>query len=89
MLNCSAIHAMSTSVLETLPSKLDIKRHSPSTLDIISMLSRVDCSLVVFFVVKSRQFYAKVTLSCDIASQRIRGPLVKTSLMSKPREAKR
>ena len=32
MLNRSASLAMSTSVLKTLPGKLDIKRHSPSIL---------------------------------------------------------
>ena len=32
MLNRSASLAMSTSVLEALPRKLDIKRHSPSIL---------------------------------------------------------
>ena len=32
MFNCSASLAMSTSVLKTLPGKLDIKRHSPSIL---------------------------------------------------------
>ena len=32
MLNCSASLAMSTSFLEALPGKLDIKRHSPSIL---------------------------------------------------------
>ena len=32
MLNRSASLAMSTSVLKALPSKLDIKRHSPSIL---------------------------------------------------------
>ena len=32
MLNCSASLAMSTSVLQALPGKLDIKRHSPSIL---------------------------------------------------------
>ena len=32
MLNRSACLAMSTSILEALPGKLDIKRHSPSIL---------------------------------------------------------
>ena len=32
MLNRSASLAMSTSILEALPGKLDIKRHSPSIL---------------------------------------------------------
>ena len=32
MLNRSASLAMSTSILKALPSKLDIKRHSPSIL---------------------------------------------------------
>ena len=32
MLNCSASLVMSTSILEALPGKLDIKRHSPSSL---------------------------------------------------------
>ena len=38
MLNCSASLAMSTSVLKDLPGKLDIKRHSPSILNILSSL---------------------------------------------------
>ena len=33
MLNRSASLALSTSVLKALPGKLDIKRHSPSTVD--------------------------------------------------------
>ena len=36
MLNHSASLAMSTSVLKALPGKLDIKRHSPSILYLIS-----------------------------------------------------
>ena len=36
MLNRSASLAMSTSVFEALPGKLDIKRHSPSILYICS-----------------------------------------------------
>ena len=34
MLNHSASLMMSTSILKALPGKLDIKRHSPSILDI-------------------------------------------------------
>ena len=37
MLNRSASLAMSTSVLKALPGKLDIKRHLPSILYIVSM----------------------------------------------------
>ena len=32
MMNCSASLTMSTGILEALPGKLDIKRHSPSIL---------------------------------------------------------
>ena len=39
MLNCSASLSMSTSVLEALPGKLDIKRHSPSILYISASLA--------------------------------------------------
>ena len=39
MLNSSASLAMSTSVLEALPGKLDIKRHSPSILYISASLA--------------------------------------------------
>ena len=38
MLNRSANLAMSTSVLKALPGKLDIKRHSPSTVFSINMV---------------------------------------------------
>ena len=44
MLNRSASHVMSTSVIKTLPGKLDIKRHSPSilyTLASLAMSTRV------------------------------------------------
>ena len=37
-MNCSASLAMSTSVLEALPGKLDIKRHSPSILYISGLI---------------------------------------------------
>ena len=37
MLNCLASLAMSTIVLKALPGKLDIKRHSPSILYILSV----------------------------------------------------
>ena len=39
MLNRSASLAMSTSVLKALPGKLDIKRHSPSILYVLSYIS--------------------------------------------------
>ena len=39
MLNRSANHAMSSSVLKALPGKLDIKRHSPSILYILASLA--------------------------------------------------
>ena len=38
MLNRSASHTMSTCVLKALPGKLDIKRHSPSTLYLQGLL---------------------------------------------------
>ena len=43
MLNRSASLAMSTCVLKALPGKLDIKRHSPSILYIISLYCS-DCA---------------------------------------------
>ena len=39
MLNLSASLAMSTRVLEALPGKLDIKRHSPSILYVSAILA--------------------------------------------------
>ena len=42
MLNRSACLAMSTSFLEALPGKLDIKRHSPSILYISTKISCAD-----------------------------------------------
>ena len=48
MLNCSASLAMSTGILKALPGKLDIKRHSPSILNIFSFCN--SCfSLVVLW----------------------------------------
>ena len=41
MLNCSASLAMSTSLLESLPGKLDIKRHSPSILHLSSFFTSI------------------------------------------------
>ena len=41
MLNRSASLAMSTSVLEALPGKLDIKRHSPSNLYFFDIMGQV------------------------------------------------
>ena len=44
MLNRSESLAMSTSVLEALPGKLDIKRHSPSILYILdSIMGKYHC----------------------------------------------
>ena len=40
MLNRSASLAMSTSVLKALPGKLDIKRHSPSVLYLLSLFTK-------------------------------------------------
>ena len=40
MLNCSASLVMSTSILKALLSKLDIKRHSPSILYVLSSVFR-------------------------------------------------
>ena len=48
MLNRSASHAISTSVLKALPDKLGIKRHSPS----------IDNSL--FFLAKSRRSFTQM-----------------------------
>ena len=48
MLNCSASLAMSTSVLEALPGKLDIKRHSPSFLYLLQHKCQ-HCSLVLLY----------------------------------------
>ena len=39
MLNRSASLAMSTSILKALPGKPDIKRHSPSILYVLTILS--------------------------------------------------
>ena len=43
MLNRSASLAMSTTILEALPGKVDIKRHSPSVLPAISDRDVVFC----------------------------------------------
>ena len=55
MLNRSASLAMSTSVLKALPGKLDIKRHSPSILYLLSgvgepFLEQNTCHCPVFCV---------------------------------------
>ena len=49
MLNQSASLAMSTSIFEALPGKLDIKRHSPSILYLFgSIHSKNPCVLPLF-----------------------------------------
>ena len=47
MLNRSASLAMSTSVLEALPGKFDIKRHSPSIL-YISLPDAISCDTLLY-----------------------------------------
>ena len=47
MLNPSASLAMSKSVLEALPGKLDIKRHSPSILYIAGVIFLVSVCLSI------------------------------------------
>ena len=44
MLNRSASLAMSTSVLEALPDKLDIKRHSPSIIYLLVFVAEFGLS---------------------------------------------
>ena len=50
MLNRSASLAMSTSVLKALPGKLDIKRHSPSILYLLTTVPQPVASLTVRFL---------------------------------------
>ena len=60
MLNRSASLAMSTSILKALPSKLDIKRHSPCILYLLN----VEVDITVTICAMSNQiFFSK---SCDI-----------------------
>ena len=60
MLNRSASLAMSTSVLKTLPGKLDIKRHSPSILYLAWSLfeySQIIRLFSVLFLLAEEGFY--------------------------------
>ena len=50
MLNRSVSLAMSTSVLKALPGKLDIKRHSPSILYLLTSVPQPVASLTVRFL---------------------------------------
>ena len=51
MLNRSASLAVSTSILEALPGKLDISRHSPSILSLYCVWVKTDLKVYVIFVV--------------------------------------
>ena len=62
MLNCSASLAMSTSILKTMHSKLDIKRHSPSILYVL-LLCGCSCSVSMPLSVISWS----AVCSCDIS----------------------
>ena len=63
MLNQSASLAMSTSVFEALPGKLDIKRHSPSILYLFgSIYSKNPCVLPLFVPVGGHPAWRKSSL---------------------------
>ena len=67
MLNRSASLAISTSVLKALPGKLDIKRHSPSILYLLTVPRRYFfCGSFVFFV--SCVFHAFVSVHCCLVA---------------------
>ena len=49
MLNHSASLAMSTSVLKALPGKLDIKRHTPSTLYVSIITLFIEIETIAYY----------------------------------------
>ena len=67
MLNRSASLAMSTSVLNALPSKLDIKRHSPTHL-YFTGIKRFCLPLLGCFCVKSFNALYLMKLACMVVT---------------------